>query len=193
MPSTSKSRRAPYLSASAREENIPHIKYHCNVAPAVVNLAAYYMAEAFSPADREVLRSYAAFLTRVEKAMEELRKRLSKKLGLVHASEVRSGRGYVYFCSIRSNAELCPGLRYGEDFILKPVLWIATRAQLEAVGYARDEEFPDYYVKEGELSEDFFKKSFEEQLQELESFFAGELRRLRLLGIIDEFSSTAMG
>jgi len=151
------------------------------------------MGEAFSLADREVLRSYAGFLAKVKQAMEELRKRLSKKQGLVQASDVRGGRGYVYFCSIRSNAEICPGLRYGEDFILKPVLWIATRAQLEPVGYARDEEFPDYYVKEGELAEGFFKKSFEEQLQELENFFVEELRRLKLLGVIDDFSPTAMG
>lgn len=164
-----------------------------NVASAVVNLAAFYMTKAFSIADGEVLRSYADFLARVERAMEELRKRLSKKLGLVQASDVRSGRGYVYFCSIRGGAEICPGIKYGEDFILKPVLWIATRAQLDALGYVRDEEFPDYYVKEGELAESFFKKSYEEQIQELENFFVEELRRLRLLGVIDDFSPTAMG
>jgi hypothetical protein len=149
--------------------------------------------KAFSLADREVLRSYAAFLARVEQAMEELRKRLSRKLGLIQASDVRSGRGYVYFCSLRGGAEICPGIKYGEEFIIKPVLWIATQAQLEALDYARDEEFPEYYIKEGELDEAFFEKSFEKQVDELESFFVEEVRRLKLLGIIDDFSPTAMG
>ncbi len=161
--------------------------------PAVVNFAASYMTEAFRLADREVLRSYADFVARVERAMEELRRRLSGRLGLVQASDVRSGRGYVYFCSIRGEAEVCPGIKYGEEFIVKPVLWIATRAHLEPVGYARDEEFPDYYIKEGELEGNFFEKSFEAQLQELERFFVEELRRLKLLGVIDDFSPTAMG
>jgi hypothetical protein len=151
------------------------------------------MPEGFKLSDAEVLRSYADFVARVERAMEELRKRLSSKLGLVQASDVRSGRGYVYFCSLRGGVEVCPGIKYGEEFIVKPVLWIATEAQLEALGYARDEEFPEYYVKEGEPGEAFFKRSFEEQLLELEEFFADEIQRLRLLGIIDDFSPTAMG
>ncbi|NOZ58884.1 MAG: hypothetical protein GXO66_04830 [Euryarchaeota archaeon] len=151
------------------------------------------MQEGFRLSDAEILRSYAAFVARVERAMDELRRRLSRKLGLVQGSEVRSGRDYVYFCSLRGGVELCPGIRYGEEFIIKPVLWVATQAQLEALGYARDEEFPEYYVKECEPGEAFFKKSFEEQLQELEEFFAREVRRLKLLGIIDDFSPTAMG
>jgi hypothetical protein len=149
--------------------------------------------KAFSLADKEVLRSYAAFLARVEQAMEELRKRLSRKLGLIQASDVRSGKGYVYFCSLRGSTEICPGIKYGGEFIIKPVLWIATQAQLDALGYARDEEFPEYYIKEGELDEAFFEKSFEKQVDELEGFFVEEVRRLKLLGIIDDFSPTAMG
>ncbi|WP_456474862.1 hypothetical protein [Candidatus Pyrohabitans sp.] len=149
--------------------------------------------EAFSPTDRGVLRDYASFQEKVEKTMEELRKRLSRRLGLIQASDVRRGRGYVYFCSFKGGAELCPGIKYGQEFIIMPVLWVATQAQLETLGYTRDEEFPDYYIKEAKLNEAFFKKSIREQLDELEDFFAEEVHRLRLLGIIDEYSPTAMG
>ncbi len=152
-------------------------------------------SRAFSASDRKLLQDYREFTLKIKGLLSEVGRTLNRNFRFISSSEVASGDGYFYISLLSGDIDISPGVKVGEEYIIKPVLWLSANAQgeLESLGYYQDEEFPEYYIKELELSNSFFDKSFEEQLKEVEELYLSEIRRLKLLGVISEFSPTFMG
>ncbi len=150
----------------------------------------------FTQEDRKVLESYREFVSKVEKVLRAISEEIEHSFGFMH-SEPLSGEGYLYLRYLSGDVEVSPGIKFSGEFIIRPVVWLSLAevkdSVLNSLGYHRDKEFPGYYIKEKSLEEDFFEKPSEDQMSEIKGFFVEELTRLKLVGILNDFSPTLMG